>query len=144
MTITRKVVTDANGEPILDENGRISVNHVVPPLPGEDIGMAVITGPHAKGVVTMADGTLYDISPEVIQVAQRHAGSPIGYRIAAKLAQDGVLEVAVHGKDYTGPTLVVVGDESAHHVAVLGSEDVPVGTTTVIDVEPGATPPVTE
>ena len=142
MSIKRQVITDASGEPELDENGRVKVNVIVEPLPGEDIAHAVVTGKHARGVVTMSDGTPYDVTPEVIQVSERHAGSPIGFRIASKLAQDGVLTEAVHGEGYDGPAVVVVGDETAHYVAQAGAEHLPVGATA--PAEPEGTPPAAE
>ena len=135
MTIKREVITDENGEPLLDENGRVKVNVIVTPLPGEETAHAVVTGRHARGVITLADGTLYDVTPEVIQVSAQHTHA-VGFHIAKKLEADGLLNEVVHGRDYDGPAVTVVGGESAHYVAHVGAEHLPIGgTEQTVDAE---------
>jgi len=120
-TMTRTVVTDpTTGEPTLDpETGRVKVVVTVPPLPGEEQGHAVITGPKARGVVTMSDGTLYDVTPDIIQVSERHV-SGVGFHIAKQLEANGHLAELLHEEGYDGPTCRIIGDETSHAHAHVG------------------------
>ena len=134
MTITRTPRTLADGTFARGTDGRIVEDLVVTPLDGEDTAHVVATGP-ATGKVVLADGTEYDVTPDVIQVHQRHVGDPICHAIARQHEASGHLEKIIHGDgsepcaisgtDCTGAKVVVIGDESGFRYGHEGDpEDV--------------------
>lgn len=69
------------------------------------------TGP-ISGSVQLADGTVYDVSPDVIDHAPGHAQA-IAYQIAKVHERTGRLTFLLHGDRYDGDCRVaVVGDEN--------------------------------
>jgi hypothetical protein len=78
---------------------------------GPEGGGLVRTGP-VSGSVQLADGTVYDVGPEVIEHAPGH-GNAIAFHIAKMHEKSGHLTRIIHGEDYAGPLAVTVdGDES--------------------------------
>jgi hypothetical protein len=90
----------------LNENG---TPHVEYTFDGSD-GMegVLVTGP-VKGEVVLADGTRYDVTPEVIEHKPGHAGL-ISHHIERKLEQAGEL------RGIRDPEGVLEGDEVGKHV----------------------------
>jgi hypothetical protein len=85
--------------------------------PGPDGQIHVIqTGP-VTGSVILADGTVYDVTPEHIQVDKAEHGPAVAFHIAKTHEASGRLGKLVHGEDYDGPALTVTGDETSHGIA---------------------------
>jgi hypothetical protein len=125
MAIKFQFAIDGQGNNIRDADGRPIVQAIVPvDSTGQSHGM--LTGP-ATGVVTLEDGTTYDVTPDLIQVAAGH-GVKVGYHIAKKHEVTGKLTELVHGTDYDGPPCcAVIGHENAH--ALVHSDGSLVGGT---------------
>jgi len=54
----------------------------------ESDGHVVLTGP-IKGRVTLEDGTVYDVSPEVIEVPDQAHAAEVAHLIGLRHAEDG-------------------------------------------------------
>lgn len=89
MSLT-KTLTDRT-----DDAGRPVIEYAFDNEDGHWEGV-LLTGP-AKGLVTLADGTVYDVSPEVIEHLAGHAG-PISHHIAKQLEASGQLRAIVDPK----------------------------------------------
>lgn len=90
MSLT-KTLTDRT-----DDNGRPVIEYAFDNEDGQWEGV-LLTGP-AKGSVTLADGTVYDVTPEVIEHLPGHAG-PISHHIAKQLEATGQLRQIVDPQD---------------------------------------------
>jgi hypothetical protein len=77
---------------------------------GPEGGGVIKTGP-VSGTVTLADGTVYNVTDEFIEHAPGH-GNAIAFHIAKMHESSGRLGQLVHGNLYAGPPVMVVGDES--------------------------------
>ena len=106
-----------------NEDGSVRYNNSWTPLPGESTIHVVQTGPVA-GSVSLADGTVYDVTPEHIQVSEVDAGRhavEVAYHIAKIHESSGRLTTIVHGDDWTGTPATVQGDAS-NFTVVPGTE----------------------
>lgn len=101
--------------------------------PGSDGQIHVVqTGP-VSGSVRLEDGTVYDVTPEHIQVDKEEHGPAVAFHIAKMHEASGKLTSLVHGPDHDGPAPVVVGDEAAHEVVITAQPSSPATSLTITD-----------
>ena len=105
----------------INDDGSVRYHNAWTPLEGESTIHVVQTGPVA-GSVKLDDGSVYDVTPEHIQVSEK-PGHPeaVAFHIAKMHESSGKLTQIVHGDDWTGTAAAVSGDEAGFTV-VPGSE----------------------
>lgn len=111
MALTRTVIGT-------NDDGSVRYHNAWTPLEGESTIHVIQTGPVA-GSVQLDDGTVYDVTPEHIQVSEldggRHAKA-VDFHIAKMHEASGALTRQAHGDDWTGSPASIAGDESGYTV----------------------------